>query len=345
MPSASRYACLLVSDVPLAAALRAEPELRSQALAVVDGQEILSGWLHGMTLTQARAIAPNLVTRPVSLEGIASIQNALIDVALSVTPRVEDVRSGLAFLELAGTEVLYPTEKGLLTALDTRLRSVGIFDVRSGTAPTRTASQLAARFRDGGHIVRARDLQKFLAPLPLDLLNPSDELSEHLTRWGLQRLSDLWKLPNDTLGTRLGRAGVELARRARGADLKTFKPTPPRLRFEESAQPEYPLGNLEQLSFLLRGVLDRLARRLQVRGIAVRELLLELTLENHETFARSVPLGAPTTEVSVLLSLVRLTLERDPPSAAVELVRVTATPGNIETAQLDLFLPPLPAPA
>ena len=345
MPSASRYACLLVSDVPLAAALRAEPELRSQALAVVDGQEILSGWLHGMTLTQARAIAPNLVTRPVSLEGIASIQNALIDVALSVTPRVEDVRSGLAFLELAGTEVLYPTEKGLLTALDTRLRSVGIFDVRSGTAPTRTASQLAARFRDGGHIVRARDLQKFLAPLPLDLLDPSDELSERLTHWGLQRLSDLWKLPNDTLGTRLGRAGVELARRARGADLKPFKPTPPRLRFEESAQPEYPLGNLEQLSFLLRGVLDRLARRLQVRGIAIRELLLELTLENHETFARSVPLGAPTTEVSVLLSLVRLTLERDPPSAAVELVRVTATPGNIETAQLDLFLPPLPAPA
>lgn len=347
MPPFSRYACLLVSDVPLAAALRAEPELRGQALAVVDGQEILSGWLHGLTVTQARAIAPNLVTRSVSLEGIVSVQSALIDVALSVTPSVEDTRNGLAFLELAGTEALYPTEKGLLTALDTRLRSVGISDVRMGTAPTRTSAQLAARFRDGGHIVRSRDreLEKFLAPLPLDLLDPPDELSERLTRWGLQRFSDLWKLPSETLGTRLGRAGIELARRAKGKDLKPFRPTPPRLRFEESAQPDYALANLEQLSFLLRGVLDRLARRLQVRGVAVRELLLELTLENHETFARSVPLGAPTTEVPVLLSLVRLTLERNPPGSAVEWVRVTATPGSVETAQLDLFLPPLPAPA
>ena len=341
----SRYACLLVSDVPLAAALRAEPQLRGKAVAIIDGQEILSGWLHGMTVTQARAIAPGLITRPVSLEGIASVQSALIDVGLSVTPRVEDAKSGLAFLELDGTEALYPTERGLLTALDSRLRNVGLFDVRLGTAPTRTAALLAARYRDGGHIVRFRELEIFLAPLPLDLLDPPDELSERLTRWGLQHLSDLWRLPKETLGTRLGRSGVEFARRARGEDLKPFRPSPPRLRFEETAQPESAVENLEQLSFFLRSALDRLASRLQVRGVAVRELLLELTLENHETFARSVPLGAPTTESSVLLSLVRLTLEQDPPAAAVDLVRVTATPGNIEAAQLDLFLPPLPAPA
>jgi len=138
---------------------------------------------------------------------------------------------------------------------------------------------------------------------------------------------------------------VKLARRARGGDLGPFRPTPPRLRFEESTETGHPVDNLEALAFPLRSVSDRLGRRLRVRGLAARELRLELRLESGRGFARNIELGAATTEAHVITSLLRLALEADAPPEPVESLRLIATPGQLETAQLDLFLPPLPAPA
>ena len=341
----SRFACLLILDLPLAAALRAEPELREKPLAVVADDTIVSGWLHGMTIAQARSVTPELVVRPVSLRGLESVQATLVDVALSVTPRVHDAGSGTVYLDLEGSHALFPTPRGLLTALETRLAEVGLPNARMGIGPTRTVANLAARHASGGHVVCSEETPAFLAPLPLDLLDPSDELFDRLTRWGLRTLGELARIPRPALGTRLGEEGVRLARSALGHDLAPFRPTPPRLRFEESAEPGYPVANLEALSFTLRGVLDRLTRRMRVRGLAVRELLLELVLESGQTFARSVAMGAPTLEPAVLASLARLALEREPPGEPVEFLRVTATPGSVESAQLDLFLPPPPAPA
>ena len=340
-----RYACLLIPDLPLAAVLRAEPELSGKPLVVVDDESIVSGWLRGLTIAQARAAVPDLIVRGLSSQGLESAHAALADVALSATSRVEDTSPGTAYLDLEGSEALFPSERGLLTALDARLANVGLDSVRAGIGPTRTVAFLAARHDGGGHVVRTAEARAFLAPLPLDLLDPPDDLWERLARWGLRTLGELSRIPRPALGTRLGEEGVALARRARGADLSPFRPATPRLRFEESAEPGYPVADLEALSFILRGVLDRLTRRLRVRGLAVRELLLEFWLESGQRFTRSVSLGAATLEVPVLTSLVRLALEQHAPPEPVERLRITATPGSVESAQLDLFLPPLPAPA
>lgn len=92
-------------------------------------------------------------------------------------------------------------------------------------------------------------------------------------------------------------------------------------------------------------MLERLVRRLRLRGLAVRRVWIELGLENGETRSREIDLAAPTQEAQVLLGLARLALEKSPPPAAVERLRAIATPSGVESAQLDLFLPPLPAPA
>lgn len=347
----ARVACLFIPDLPLAAALRAEPELRGKPLGIVEstrrgrGETIIAGWLRGLTVAQAQTTQPELSVRPLSIEGIQSAQEALLDAASSISPRVEDAAPGLAYINLDGTQALFATERGLMTALETRTQDVGLASVQIGIGPTRTVAELAARHRGGGAIVGRDEAPRFLNSLPLDLLDPAEEVLDRLTRWGVRTLGEFARISRQALGTRLGEEGVRLARRARGEDLSPFRPTPPRLRFEEGMEPGYPVGNLETLAFLMRGVLDRLTRRLRVRSLAVRELLVELALQSGKHFERSVELGAPTLEVAVLTSLVRLALERDPPDEPVERIRVISTPGSVETAQLDLFLPPLPAPA
>ncbi len=345
---------MLLPDLSLAAALRAEPELRGKPLAILEvrpdrkhnrAPAIVAGWMRGMTVTQARAVQPDLEVRALSIESARSAHEALCDVASSVTPRFMAGVPGVVFLDLEGTQALFPTQRGLLTALEARLADVGLQSARLGIGPSRTVASLAARHDGGGHVVSPQDAPKFLAPLPLDLLEPSEELIDRLWRWGVRTLGELARIPRPELGARLGEEGVALARRARGEDLQVFQPSPPRLRFEESVESEFAIGNLETLSFFLRTALDRLARRLRLRALAARELMIELTLETGRVFSREVKLAAPTLEVSVLTSLVRLSLERNPPPDPVERARVIATPGNIETAQLDLFMPPLPAPA
>ena len=348
-----RVACLHIPDLPLAATLQGDPELRGKPLAIIETRPrgrtqsplIVAGWMRGMTVTQAKAVEPDLRVCTLSLEGIRSAEQALLDVACSVTPRVEQAREGVTFLDLDGTEVLFPTERGLLTALEARLADVGLEQARLGIGPTRTVAELAARHRGGGRIVKRKEVAAFLNPLPLDLLDPPDLEVDRLWRWGVRTLGELAQLPRGPLGARLGEEGIKLLRRACGEDLQPFRPMSVVLRFEEGAESEYGIDNLDALGFLLRGVLDRLTRRLRVRGLAVLKLRLELMLEGGQTHARDMELAAPTLEVPVLVSLARLVLERDPPPEPVERARVIATPGDLEAIQLDFFLPPLPAPA
>ncbi|MFI5317258.1 MAG: hypothetical protein ACHQ6T_16275 [Myxococcota bacterium] len=361
-----RFACLVLADLPLAAALRAEPELAAKRVAIVEpagrtgangrgraaqSPSIVAGFYRGLTVAQARAVEPELEVRAFSLEGMRSAEQALVDVATSVSPRVMSAAAGVVFVDLAGTQSLFPTERGVLTALEARLADVGLVvgrggpaSVRLGIGPTRMVAELAARHREGGRILRAEEAASFLVPLPLDLLDPPTEIADRLTHWGVRRLGQLARISRDSLGARLGEAGVRLARRANGEDLAPFRQHPPVLRFEEGADSEWAIGNLEPLAFFLRAIFERLVQRVRLRGLALRRLRLELGLESGARAVREIGFAAPTLETHVLLALARLELERNPPAEGVLSARAIATPDSVETAQLDLFLPPLPSP-
>ncbi|MGH7786265.1 MAG: hypothetical protein ACRERC_05325, partial [Candidatus Binatia bacterium] len=162
---------------------------------------------------------------------------------------------------------------------------------------------------------------------------------------GLRTLGDLAALPASAVATRLGPAGAALARRARGEDVHPLAPRPLPLCFEESAELDYGVDNLEPFLFVVRGLLDRLTARLALRGLICGDLRLTLGLATRGRDARTVAVAAPSNEIKPLLTLVRLHLEAHPPAAAVESVRLAAVPERLRPAQLDLFRPNGPAPA
>ena len=96
-----RVACLLIPDLPLHAELRASPELIGQPLVITSGPgaraEILAvsseAAAHsvrpGQTLPQARAVCPDVEVRIASPILERTAREALLDVALSLTPRAE----------------------------------------------------------------------------------------------------------------------------------------------------------------------------------------------------------------------------------------------------------------
>jgi protein ImuB len=381
-PSVSpRIACLVAPDFALEALYRAEPGLRDVPLALVDDpgpRAMLTtvsaearrlGVRTGLTVAQATAICATLVFRtvartqpkqspsqPLSVDYRRAAQAALCEVAASCSPRVEDPSQvlstsshdttnahgyGTVYFDARGAP--FPSEHALGAALTARAARVGL-TVHVGIASTRTTAYLAANHHVGVTVVPRGTERRFLAPLPIALLDLDPELTAILTRWGITRLSELACLSPAAMRTRLGPTGAALVRSARGENRTPLAPTPAPPSFIEETQLDYGIDTLEPLAFVLRGCLDRLVARLALRSVACGALQLSLGLATHTREERHVAVAAPTTDVKVLLTLTRLQLETAPPAAPVEAVRVTALPARARAAQLDLFRPAGPAP-
>lgn len=351
-----RLACLLVPDFPLAAWLRAEPELRGAAVVVADGPTprarivALSaaarqrGVGEGMTAAQAGAVASDLTVRAASAEAERAAQAALGDVAYSFSPRVEDGAPGTVWFDADGLHELYAAEHDLAQAALRRAAALGL-EAAVGIAGSKVTAELAARDGGGCAVVPAADEWRVLAPLSLDLLAPPPGLRDTLRRWGIRTLGDLAALPASAVATRLGPEAAALARRARGEDAHPLAPRPLPLCFEEVAALDWGVDALEPFLFVVRGLLDRLLARLEVRGLVCGDLRLSLGLADRGRDERTVTVAAPSNVAKALLALVRVHLESHPPRAAIEHVRLAAVSERLRAAQLDLFRPAGPQPA
>jgi len=372
-PPPPRIACLLAPDLPLAAALRAHPELRGRPLAVVSERgpraEILAvspeaaqaGVRPQQGLVHARALCAELYVQRASPALERAARDALLDAALSTSPRavLAPPGSGLlaaeaaVFVDARGVARLFHSERGFAGALCDRAARLGLPTVVS-VASARSVARIAARTliaaSPSGETGTTRVLPPgseadFLSPLPLDLLDPEDRLASDLARFGLQRVGDLLRIPERGLVTRFGRRILPLLALARGEDRSPPPPAPSESLLEEALDLERPIQALEPLLFVLRGALARLRARLVSRRLAAAQLEIELGLSGGGRDARRVAASAPTLEPRIWLRLIGLSLESRPPPAAIERVRLAVEARAPRGDQLDFFRPAGAPPA
>jgi protein ImuB len=373
-----RIACARVADLPLAAELRAHPELRGRPLAIAEGAsaraELLcvsreaarAGVRAGASAAHARSLCAALAVRVASPALEQAARDALLDAAFSCAPRAELApRSGGAFateaavfVDAAGTGVLFGSEAGFATALAARAAALGLpADVAVASscgvariAVRELANTLACRSEaetDAGRVL-ALPLEReraFLDPLPIDLLDPGDALAEALTRFGVRTVRDLLALPQRGLATRLGAGVLDLLRVARGEAFEVPLPEARDPLLAEAIDLEAPTDRLEPLLFVLQGLLSCLLERLGARHLGCGDLDLSLDLADGARDARRIGVAAPCGDLRVLVRLMRLALEARPLAAPALCVRIATRGSPLRRDQLDLFRPAGPAPA
>ncbi len=352
-----RIACLYVPAFPLAAWLRAAPELCTQAVVVVERVEPQSlvlaasraawrwGISPGMRLGQAQNLCRTLIVRPQNPSLLESARAALFDAAASCSPLIEPAEDGVIYVGLEGLIGHWcASEAQWASRLVTRCERFGL-PARVAVARTKTAARLAAMRWDGVTVLAPEEEASFLAPLPVAALRPSEQLLTTLERWGIYTIGQLVQLPLRAVGTRLGPEGVILVRRARGEETEPLQPRPCPVVFEEAMEFDSGIDNLEPLAFVVRALLDRLTVRLEARGFVCAGLQLRLHLLGAGWEERTIAVAYPNNEVKALLGLLRLHLEQQPPQAALDAIRVRACPEVLRPSQLDLFRPHGPAPA
>jgi protein ImuB len=294
------FACIFVPDFPVEAILRAEPELRAQAVAVFEGkpplQKILTvnekarqtGIEPGMTKIQVESCS-RLVLRVRAPLQEAAAHAALLDCAQSCSPCIEDTAPDMILLDLSGLESLFGPPPRIARDIARRVADLGL-EANVAAASNPDTAQLAARGFSGVTVIPEGEEAERLGSLALEVLfsvlKPSDpcpyseRLLQTFDRWGVRNLRALCALPEIALSERLGQLGVRLQQLARGSTSRTLVPVEPPLVFEEAMDLEHPLVLLEPLAFLLARMLDRLCARLGSRALAAQELCLQLELDS-----------------------------------------------------------------
>jgi protein ImuB len=378
------FACIFVPDFPVEALLRAEPELRSRSLAVLEGKAPLqkvfavnenarrTGVSQGMTKLQIEACS-GLILRARSLPQEDVAHAALLDCAQSFSPRVEAAGCDTIVLDLAGLQPLFGPLPKIARALARRASDLGL-EGSVAVAGNSDAATLAARGFSGVTVIPEGKEAEHLGSLPVEVLfenstQESAHLLETFSRWGIRKLRDLAALPDIALSERLGQAGVHLQALARGTTSRTLVPVELPLIFEEVVELEYPLVLLEPLAFLLGRLLEQLCARLEARALATQELRLRLELENgwqaedfsttngatsvlarpsgaqaRQSFQRTLRLPVPLLDPKTFLKLLQLDLKAHPPGAPIVKIHLAAEPVRPRAAQNGLFLPPAPEP-
>jgi protein ImuB len=321
---AMQIACALVPRFHLIAAAGEREELlrRPSALAPEPGGEGVVGEASGaaeafgvragMRLGEALSRCPELALLPPDPERADSLWEGALRRLEGIGARVESELPGEAFFAVDGLRGLHGGTAGTLAHAR---RAVGM-PVRIAAAPARFSAFAAAlnaprrvgRRGAGGRetVIRSRELQTFLSPLPVSLLAPrldpgdsaSYELVTELERLGIKELGSLAELPASAVADRFGAQGLRARSLVRGKD----EPLRPRrlhdLLAESVELPEAMAGS--QLERALSLLIDRLLADPRRRGRTVRALRIGARLAGGGGWRSEATLRRPSARPDLL---------------------------------------------
>jgi protein ImuB len=344
------FAVLYFPRFPLQAALRHEPELGSQAVALVDPQQTTprvceitdeakaSGVALGQTPTQALARCREILIRHRSPKQEAAAIQAVLQCAEGFSPNLEMTGPGVYTLDLHGLASLKEADAAALGIWAARLREAIAklnLQARVGLGPTPNVARHAARWAETIQIVG--DARAFIATLPVAALQPSSDVAVILHQWGIHTVGALLALGQDALAQRLGLEAFALFAAASDTSTRPLNLVLPEDRFEESFDYEHPVETLEPLLFLLHRFVDQLCQRLENTGFVAETLVLRLRLEPGEVLERRLRVPQPTRQAAVLFRMLQTHLETMRTESPIVTAGLTAEPTRPQQKQFGLF--------
>jgi protein ImuB len=348
-------ACVDLPALPLQIAWRAEPELRAQAVVVIDEDRpqgvVLwaceraraAGILPGQRYAHALSLHRALRARVVPPEQITAAIEELRVALHALSPRVEPASDpGTFWLDGEGLERVFGGATPWALAIQRAIAALRL----SGAVVvgfSRFATYAIARAtRHGITVLRAdSDERSAASAVPLARLDVDPKLRDALARLGVATLGQLVRLPGGGILERFGSDAYRLYQLAAGERWDPLVPVPPPEAPDERVVLDDDVDDTEQLAFVLKGAIDRLLDRLAARGRALTALHVELVLRhavgNTEPRHDCIKPAAPTLDGRALVRLAHLRFTGMPPIAPVNAARVWAEDVAATREQLAMF--------
>ena len=279
----------------------------------------------GMAATHARALVSDLDFRPADRAADATLLDRLALFAVrrwspvaAVTPA-----DGL-WLDLSGCEHLHGGEERFCRRLQAFCRRAG-FTARIAIADTPGAAHALARYGPTAIlIVPPGTTRQAIASLPVAALRLEPIALAASRKFGFETIADLLPVARAPLARRLGLPAITRLDQALGSVFEAITGV------EDIEAPAVecrllePIGTAEAIAQVMSDMLDDLAGILQARRLGVRALrLIGLRVDGTEQIV-GIGTSRPTREVSHLLRLMKLHIERIDPGMGLEQFQMVA---------------------
>ncbi|WP_254914372.1 Y-family DNA polymerase [Sphingobium sp. Z007] len=274
---------------PLALVTRVGNALR---LTAVDALAVEQGLAVGMTLADARARCPTLVTRPADPVADAHALDRLLEAMRHFTPMVAlDAPDGL-ILDISGCSHLF----GGARSLAQQARAMAGHVSRHAFGPNAMAARALAR-----HGGRGSDV----AALPVAALELDDGALAALRQAGLRSIGDLAKRPMGMIAARFGEQAVTRLRQILGEAPSPIAPRCAAAPIRAEARFPEPIARTEDVMDVIEDLLDQAARQMEARKLGGRRFVIRLLRSDGARQGLAIETGQPVRDPAAVLRLLR----------------------------------------
>ena len=274
-----------------------------------------------MALADARALCPDLATRPADLAREAMALGSLRRWVGRYAPMVATDGADGLMADISGVPHLFGGEADLLGDLQARLERAGLH-AASAIAGTRGAAHALARH--GGGIVADGRLAEGIGHLPVTALRVDHKTADALARVGLSHISDLVPLPRAPLARRFGAGLVLRLDQALGAQAEPVAAEPDTPHFGVRMTLPEPIGLQSDIMAGLERLLDRLCAKLALHRRGARRVRLELRRVDQGTAQVEIGLARPMHDPVRIAALFVKSVQEVESGFGIDALRLTA---------------------
>ena len=250
----------------------------------------------GMPLFRAKLLCPHAIFLPVNFAKYEKASGQFVDICSSYSPTIEQISLDELYLDLAGTEVLWPSSLWVAEQIQYRVKKEIGITCSVGLAAQKTIAKIGSGYKkpSGITVVPSGKEKEFLVSLPLEKLPGCGRKTQvFLNNFGITTIGEFSRMERVHVALILGEHGIYLWEVANGMD--NARVTPPQDAKSTSRSTTFPFdtNNHEFIEAMLFYLAQRVAKDVRESGVGGWCVTVTLRTSEFETHAIQKTLSYP----------------------------------------------------
>ena len=301
-----------------------------------------------MPMFKALELCPDAIVIKPDMAKYSAVSQQIREIFYAATPVIEPVALDEAYLDLSDEhrtqeDTAAEALAHIALAIEEELR----ITVSIGLSHNKFLAKLASDLNKprGFSIIGKAETYAFLSELPVSKINGVGAATEQrMHQFGIRTIGDLQQMDERLLKGRFGKFGSRLAAYAKGEDPRTVKASRKTKSVSNETTFRNDIAHYPELRDIAERLAEKVAGRLQTKGIAGQTAVLKLKTANFQILTRNHRLANPTQRADRLIEAILPLLKRETDGRAFRLLGVgisDLTPAE-DADPPDLFDPPPP---
>lgn len=261
----------------------------------------------GMPISRAYKLCPHAIYVKPNFDIYGSVSKALMEHLKKYAWKMEVVSIDEAYLDVTGIVNNYAEAEKLAKKIQESIWSKFRITCSIGIAPNKFLAKMASRVNkpNGITIVHPKDVNKFLKPLPVEMLHGvGRKTAEKLHQMGIHTVEELAKYDIIELISVFGKYGIYLHNIANGIDEREVSPDRKLKSMGEECTFDRNINNIDEIIDSLKDLSKSLFEKVKKQDLGFRTITIKLRYDDFETCTRSKTLSTIISDYKLFFKVV-----------------------------------------